>query len=107
MTKRNAIKNQPAAKTPVAATRVVVATPAAPRRTINTSALIAAAAGEVRQPTESGERVTVHIPKAFSLTLTDHNQVHYKAGTDEMPIEHAEHWYSKAMGVEVHDPKAK
>jgi hypothetical protein len=75
------------------------------RRIINESALIASQAGEVRQPTESGERVTVMIPKNFSLTLEDHSQVHYKAGVDEMPVEHAEHWYTKAMGVEIHDPK--
>ena len=75
------------------------------RRQINPAALIAAQAGEVRQPTESGETVTVRIPRNFTLTLDDHTQVHYKAGTDEMPIEHAEHWYSKVHGVEIYDPK--
>lgn len=75
------------------------------RRQINPAALIATQAGEVRQPTESGETVTVRIPKNFTLTLDDHTQVHYKAGTDEMPIEHAQHWYSQVHGVEVYDPK--
>jgi len=75
------------------------------RRQINPAALIAAQVGEVRQPTESGEMVTVRIPRNFTLTLDDHTQVHYKAGIDEMPIEHAEHWYSKVHEVEIYDPK--
>lgn len=77
------------------------------RTPINMSALIASQAGEVKQPTQSGEKVTVLIPKAFILTLEDHTQVKYGAGVDEMPLEHSEHWYSKAMGVEVYDPKKK
>lgn len=88
-----------------AAAEAVAAAQVIERRTINTSALIASQAGEVRQPTQSGEKVTVMIPKAFTLTLEDHTQVKYGAGTDEMPIEHAEHWYSKAMGVEIYRKK--
>lgn len=100
MATRTPIKNPPAAKKAAAAITT-------PRRTINptpvaVSKAASKAAGEVRQPTESGERVTVTIPKNFSLTLDDHSQVHYKAGVDEMPLEHATHWYSQAMGVEVY-----
>lgn len=75
------------------------------RKTINTSALIAAQVGEAREPKESGDRVTVTIPKAFTLTLENHHQVHYPAGVDEMPLEHANHWYTKAMGVEIYEGK--
>jgi hypothetical protein len=47
--------------------------------------------------------VTVHIPKAFKL-IDDQGIMHnYAAGTDEMPIAHAEHWYSQANGVEIHE----
>lgn len=75
------------------------------RRSINAPALIAAGGEYPAEVVESGSRVTVMIPKDFSLTLVNHTQVHYKVGVDEMPLEHAEHWYSKAMGVEIYDPK--
>lgn len=69
---------------------------------VNEDPEVAAVAGELRSPTESGDTVTVLIPRNFNLTLDDGIQVHYGAGVDEMPIEHASHWYSKAMGVEVY-----
>jgi hypothetical protein len=75
------------------------------RRPINTAAQIASQSAEVQQPVESGKTVTVRIPKNFSLTLADFTQVHYKVGVDEMPIEHATHWYSVASGVEIYDSK--
>lgn len=82
------------------------------RRTINQAVVTPPAKkpnpqSENRQPTESGFMVTVTIPKAFILTLDDHTQVKYAAGTDEMPLEHANHWYSKVMGVEIFEPKRR
>jgi hypothetical protein len=94
MTKRNPIK------TPSLPPKASEA-PTTQRRSINPSALIAS--GKPEAPAESGEIVTVMIPRDFSLTLDgSHHQVHYKAGTDEMPIEHANHWYAKANGVEIY-----
>lgn len=77
------------------------------RRKIEPSALIAASAVEseveAAVPGESGRMVTVMIPKDYKLTLDgSHHEVQYRAGIDEMPIEHAEHWFSKAIGVEIY-----
>lgn len=77
-----------------------------PRVSLNPQAMIAGVDPGFA-PTESGETVTVLIPKNFTLTLDDHTQVSYVAGVDEMPIEHASHWWSVQNGVEVYDPKAK
>jgi hypothetical protein len=71
------------------------------RKSLNPQAMIAGF-DPGRAPTESGETVTVTIPKAFTLTLDDHTQVKYEAGIGEMPVEHAEHWWSKQMGVEIY-----
>lgn len=80
-------------------------TPTISRRPINMAAQIASQTTEVQQSVESGKTVTVRIPRDFSLTLADFTQVHYKVGVDEMPIEHATHWYSVASGVEIYDSK--
>lgn len=79
--------------------------PVLSRRQIIPSALIAAQSAEVAEPVESGKTVTVRIPRDFILTLDDHTQAKYPAGVDEMPIEHANHWYAKVMGVEIYDQK--
>ena len=44
--------------------------------------------------------VTVTVPKAFKLRIDHHQVVEYKAGVQEMPLEHADHWYAKANKVE-------
>ena len=49
-------------------------------------------------------KVTVTSPKAFKLRVDNHVTVDYKAGVQEMPVSHAEHWYSKANGVVVYKP---
>lgn len=50
-----------------------------------------------------GEQVvTVTIPKDFTL-MSDSGIPHeYKAGIDEMPVSHANHWWAKAQGVEIY-----
>ena len=49
--------------------------------------------------------VTVTVPRAFQLR-TDDNNVHLiKAGVQEMDPAMAMHWYSKANGVTVYQPK--
>jgi hypothetical protein len=48
------------------------------------------------------ELVTAVVPKAFTLTLDDHSVARYETGTQDMPRAHAEHWYSKAQGVEIY-----
>lgn len=55
---------------------------------------------------ETEEKVTVIIPADYRLTLDNSAEVHYKAGVDEMPVSHANHWWSKAQGVKVHTPDA-
>lgn len=85
--------------------------PAAPERkrrverTVHDNPLaVASGAHHGQRPAEtrSIETVTVHIPHDFTLTLDDHKPVPYKAGTAEMPLEDAEHWWSKANGVAIH-----
>lgn len=48
--------------------------------------------------------VTVTVPKAFKLRVDNDVVIDYRAGVQEMPVEHAEHWYAKANGVEVYRP---
>jgi len=48
------------------------------------------------------DMVTAIIPTAFQLTLDNHAHVKYEAGTQDMPREHAEHWFAVAMGVEIY-----
>jgi hypothetical protein len=50
---------------------------------------------------EDEDLVTVLIPRAYNFTQEDHKVVHYKSGIEEMPRSHAEHWFSKGMGVEI------
>ncbi len=45
------------------------------------------------------EMVDVVVPKAYRLTLDNGVMVQYASGTKQMPKEHAEHWWSAAMGV--------
>jgi len=89
------------------------ATPAASRRTISTTALTTA--GEVNEltsgdkvqltkGTDPQEMVTVIIPKQFILTRDDGSVTTFFAGTQEMGIDDAAHWFSRAQGVKVYDP---
>jgi hypothetical protein len=62
----------------------------------------------LRKPTtaQEDELVTVVVPKAFMLTLDDHTPIAYAAGTQEMPVSHAAHWFARAHGVKVYVAKA-
>lgn len=51
---------------------------------------------------DEGEKVTVVVPKDFALTIDHHHQREYKAGVQEMLVEHAAHWFSRAQGVKVY-----
>lgn len=53
----------------------------------------------------SGEQVTVIVPHGFKLTRDSGEPMVYQAGVQEMPIEDAAHWFSRAQGVKVYDPK--
>ncbi len=49
--------------------------------------------------------VTVTVPKAFNLR-TGHGDAGlftYQPGVQEMPLSHADHWYSKANGVKIYE----
>ncbi len=85
--------------------RTPIKTAAATRVSIKHDIVDPAKVGNLRAPTESGTRVTVLIPKNFTLTLDDGIAVKYQAGIDEMPAEHANHWYSVSMGVEIYKGK--
>lgn len=50
------------------------------------------------------ERVTVVVPKPYTLTLDDGNVRHFQAGTQEMGVDDAAHWFSRSMGVKVYVP---
>lgn len=39
----------------------------------------------------------MNFSRAFDLTLDDGEQVHFKAGMQNVPAEHAKHWFVKAM----------
>lgn len=51
------------------------------------------------------EVVTVVNPKQFTLTVGHGNEVVIPAGTQELPRSYAEHWFSKAQGLVVYEPK--
>lgn len=55
-------------------------------------------------PVETASEVTVTVtaPKPFTLNWTHDVRFEYKAGVQEMPLAHAEHWWSKANGVVVY-----
>lgn len=52
------------------------------------------------------ESVTVVVPKAFMLTRDDGTPVQYQAGTQEMPLDDAAHWFARSVGVKVYTPGA-
>lgn len=55
-----------------------------------------------RDPSDDTVYVTVTVPKAFKLRTTHDHVYDYAAGICEMPLEHAEHWYSVANGVTIY-----
>ncbi len=57
-----------------------------------------------RDTSADGEKVTVIVPKAFVLTLDDGTPLSFLQGTQEMAVEHAAHWFSRAQGVKVYSP---
>ncbi len=60
---------------------------------------------EVAQASEAsvdGVYVTVTVPKPFKLRTSHDRIVDYVAGTYEMLVEDAEHWFSKAQGVTIY-----
>lgn len=46
--------------------------------------------------------VTALVPKRFKLTLDNHHTIDVHPGTQDMPRAHAEHWFSKNMGVTIY-----
>lgn len=52
----------------------------------------------------AAKKVTVIVPKTYTLVLDNHDPVVYKVGTQEMPVAHLEHWWSKANGVKAYQP---
>lgn len=56
-------------------------------------------------PIPQDDLVTVTAPKAFTLTLDTHQKVQYGAGIQEMPREHADHWWAIANGVQQYKAK--
>lgn len=49
-------------------------------------------------------KVIVFAPKAFTLTMDGHVDLHIKAGVQEMAKSVSEHWFVKGQGVKVYDP---
>lgn len=49
----------------------------------------------------SSKEVIVVIPHDFILRLDNHKEIKFKTGTQKIPLEYAEHWYSIANGVEI------
>lgn len=71
------------------------------RRKLTGAAAIRAEAQAAAQQDRdaSDETVKVVVPKAFTLVIDHHHDVKYPAGTYDMPVDHAENWWSKANGV--------
>jgi hypothetical protein len=56
-------------------------------------------------PVAEGEVVvTVFVPKAFNLTLSPSHSIKVPAGVQDMTLDQANHWYSVANGVKIHNP---
>lgn len=49
------------------------------------------------------ELVSVTIPRAFRLAHDDGTHTQYEPGVQDIPKSHADHWYTKAHGVELND----
>lgn len=77
--------------------------PAATEKPASRRALVADLPEQPVQHIEVDESdvVTAHVPKGFNLTLDSGHTIRINAGTQEMPREHAEHYYAKANGVTI------
>jgi hypothetical protein len=56
-----------------------------------------------RSTNKDVEKVSVTVPRGFTLTTDDGKQHRYEAGIQDIPREHAEHAYSAANGVELNE----
>ena len=50
------------------------------------------------------EFVTLTIPKPFKLVLNHGHTLELQPGVQQMERAHAEHWYSRASGVQIYTP---
>lgn len=67
---------------------------------------ITSAAKTPAQAAQSDEAfVTSLVPKGFTLFLRPGLKVTVKAGTQELPVSIANHWYAKAHGVTTYTPE--
>lgn len=83
------------------------AAPAAPAAdTVVTKVEAAVESAVAKVEAEVVDMVTVTVPRAFKLMLDHFHTKDFKAGIQEMERSHAEHWYAKASGVEIYEPKA-
>ena len=86
--------------------RKKIATPPVDRKDDSgeSQAIKDAAFNSTQEQTEfdDDDMVTAIIPTSFQLTLDNHQHVKYEAGTQDMPRDHAEHWFAVAMGVEIY-----
>jgi hypothetical protein len=58
---------------------------------------------ELKPRRKKVEMVSVSVPRLFHLT-DDENQRHtYSPGIQDMPLDHAKHWYAEANGVEINE----
>ena len=69
---------------------------------VNISLGLHAGDGDVSVEVDSEDTVTVVVPKAFTLTLDSGKPIPYNVGTQEMPLSHATHWWSRAQGVTIY-----
>lgn len=51
------------------------------------------------------EMVTVIVPQTFTLTRAHGDEQTFEAGVQEMSVDDAAHWWSRAQGVKVYTPK--
>ncbi len=55
------------------------------------------------QAASASDTVIAVVPKDFNLRISSHEILSLKAGVHNMPREQAEHWYSVANGVKIHN----
>lgn len=105
---RRATTPPPPAAAPVAAPAAPVAAPDVPPLP---DELVDANGPQKQQlqpkPVVDDDMVTVVNAKQFMLTVAHGHEVVIPAGTQELPRSYAEHWYSKAQGLVVYEPKKK
>lgn len=81
--------------------RATLEDPPVPAALIQDPALRAKVEEEAQRKAEADGFVIAVVPKGFELTRDGHVPIKYGPGTQRMPKNDANHWFSKAQGVTI------